>query len=307
MDFAALQVFKAVADEGGISPAARKLHRVQSNVTTRIQQLEASLGTQLFVREKRRLHLSPAGELFRQYAEQMLRLSEQARNAVLGDVPRGVLRVGTLESTAASRLPPLLSRFHGKYPAVRVELTTGTTDALVEAVLSRRLEAAFVADCGASNQLEATPAFKEELVLVAPRPHPRIRRPQDVRTDTLIVFPGGCAYRRRLQAWLAGDGVVPDRVLELSSYHAIVACVASGTGIALVPRSVLQTIRRQEGVAVYPLRANSGGSTTSLVWRKGEPSLPLKALQAEVVRLRKAARLPRVRARDAGGSMKSMA
>ena len=300
MDFAALQVFKAVADEGGISPAARKLHRVQSNVTTRIQQLEASLGTQLFVREKRRLHLSPAGELFRQYAEQMLRLSEQARNAVLGDVPRGVLRVGTLESTAASRLPPLLSRFHGKYPAVRVELTTGTTDALVEAVLSRRLEAAFVADCGASNQLAATPAFKEELVLVAPRSHPRIRRPRDVRTDTLIVFPGGCAYRRRLQAWLAGDGVVPDRVLELGSYHAIVACVASGTGIAFVPRSVLQTVRRQEGVAVYPLRANSGGSTTSLVWRKGEASLPLKVLQAEIVRLRKAARRPSVRARDAG-------
>lgn len=299
MDFAALQVFKAVADEGGISPAARKLHRVQSNVTTRIQQLEASLGTQLFVREKRRLHLSPAGELFRQYAEQMLRLSEQARNALLGDVPRGVLRVGTLESTAASRLPPLLSRFHGKYPAVRVELTTGTTDALIEAVLSRRLEAAFVAD-GASNQLAATPAFKEELVLIAPRPHPRIRRPQDVRTDTLIVFPGGCAYRRRLQAWLAADGVVPDRVLELGSYHAIVACVASGTGIAFVPRSVLQTVRRKEGVAVYPLRANGGASTTSLVWRKGEPSLPLKALQAEIVRLRQAARLSSGRARDAG-------
>src|SRR5262245_27716847 len=96
MDFAALQVFKAVADEGGISSAARKLHRVQSNVTTRIQQLEASLGTTLFVREKRRLHLSSAGRVFLHYAEQMLRLSEQARSAVLGDVPRGVLCGGTL-------------------------------------------------------------------------------------------------------------------------------------------------------------------------------------------------------------------
>ena len=104
MDFATLRVFKAVVDEGGISPAARKLHRVQSNVTTRIQQLEAALGTRLFVREKRRLHLSPAGELYLRYAEQMLELSEQARAAVMGDAPRGVLRLGTLESTAASRL-----------------------------------------------------------------------------------------------------------------------------------------------------------------------------------------------------------
>jgi len=286
MDFAALQVFKAVADEGGISSAARKLHRVQSNVTTRIQQLEASLGATLFVREKRRLHLSSAGRVFLHYAEQMLRLSEQARSAVLGDVPRGVLRVGTLESTAASRLPPLLARYHARYPAVRVELVTGTTDALVEAVLGRRVEAAFVADCAASARLDATPAFDEELVLVAPRSHPAIRRSEDVRADTLIVFPTGCAYRRRLQGWLGAD--VPEKALELASYHAIVACVASGTGIAVVPRSVLRTIRGSHGVAVHPLAGRNAASTTSLVWRKGELSLPVKALQVEVAALRKA-------------------
>src|SRR5438132_10084063 len=103
MDFAALQVFKAVVDEGGITPAARKLHRVQSNVTTRIQQLEASLGTKLFVRHKRRLHLSPASTLFLGYVEQMLAISEEARNAVADGMPRGVLRIGALESNVASR------------------------------------------------------------------------------------------------------------------------------------------------------------------------------------------------------------
>jgi DNA-binding transcriptional LysR family regulator len=293
MDFAALQVFKAVVDEGGISPAARKLHRVQSNVTTRIQQLEASLGTKLFVREKRRLFLSPAGELFLGYVEQLLRISAQARSAVLGDAPRGVLRIGTLESSAASRLPPLLSRYHDKYPAVRVELTTGTTDALVEAVLSRKLEAAFVAECAAAT-LDTMPVFPEELVVVAPRSHAKIRRAQDVQTDTVIAFPSGCAYRRRLQSWLAAGGVVPEKILELSSYHAIVACVASGTGIALVPRSVLDTIRGIKGVSTYALAANKGRVTTSLVWRKGEASLALRALQAELADFRKAGKPERI-------------
>jgi DNA-binding transcriptional LysR family regulator len=288
VDFAALQVFKAVVDEGGISPAARKLHRVQSNVTTRIQQLEASLGTQLFVREKRRLFLSPAGELFLGYVDQLLKISEQARNAVLGDAPRGVLRLGTLESTAASRLPPLLSHYHGKYPEVRVELATGTTDSLVEAVLGRKLEAAFVAECDSAAPVEAMPVYLEELVIVAPRSHARIRRAQDVRTDTVIAFPSGCAYRRRLQAWLAAGGIAPDKVLELSSYHAIVACVASGTGIALVPRSVLETIRGTRNVSVYPLASNQGRVTTSLVWRKGEGSLPLRAFRDELADFRKA-------------------
>jgi DNA-binding transcriptional LysR family regulator len=290
MDFAALQVFKAVADEGGISAAARKLHRVQSNVTTRIQQLEASLGAQLFVRAKGRLHLSPAGEVFRRHVEEMLCIAERARDAVRGDAPRGVLRLGTLESTAASRLPPLLARYHARHPGVRIELSTATTDALLEALRARRIEAAFVADCVASPQVESMPAFAEELVLVAPRSHPPVRRPQDVRADTLIAFPAGCAYRRRLQGWLASGSVAPDKVLELGSYHAIVACVASGTGIALAPRAVLETIRRTDDVAIYPLGAQRGASTTSLVWRKGEQSLALKALRAELAALRGAGR-----------------
>lgn len=290
MDFASLQVFKAVADEGGISRAARRLHRVQSNVTTRIQGLEASLGTQLFVRERRGLHLSPAGQVFLQYAERMLRLAGEARDAVAGDAPRGVLRIGTLESTAASRLPPLFARYHAAHPAVTVELVTGTTDALIEAVLGRRLEAAFVADCRPSVRLDALPAFREELVLVAPRSHPAIRRGRDVRADTLIAFPSGCAYRRRLHDWLGADGVVPARVLELASYHAIVACVASGTGIAIVPRSVLATLRHDEGVAVHPLGRGAAASATALVWRKGESSAPLRALQAGLAALRKPAR-----------------
>jgi DNA-binding transcriptional LysR family regulator len=281
LDLAALQVFKAVVDEGGISPAAKKLHRVQSNVTTRIQQLEASLGTKLFYREKRRLVLSPEGSLFLKYTRQLLELSDQARTAMLGDTPRGVFRVGTLESTAAGRLPPLLSRFHDKYPAVRVELTTGTTDALVDAVLTRRVEAAFVADCSVADQLELMPVFAEELVVIAPRSHPKIRSARDVRSDTIISFPSGCAYRRHLQAWLATGDIVPDKVLDLSSYHAIVACVASGSGIAIAPRSVLETIRGAKAIAVYPLPGKKT-VTTSLIWRKGETSLALKALRTEL-------------------------
>lgn len=283
MNFAALQIFKAVADAGGISAAAKKLHRVQSNVTTRIQQLEASLGTQLFVRDKGRLHLSPAGELFLNYAEALLKLSQQARDAVSGSVPRGVLRIGTLESTAASRLPPLLSRYHKKYPAVRVELTTGTTDALIEAVLDRKVEAAFVAECTARPQLEILPVCTEELVLIAPKSHPKVRHPRDVRADTIISFPSGCTYRRLLQGWLATGDVVPEKTLELSSYHAIVACVASGTGIAFAPRSVLETIRGTRDVAVYPLGTGKGKAVTSLIWRKGESSPALEAMRTEAI------------------------
>jgi DNA-binding transcriptional LysR family regulator len=279
MDLASLRVFKAVVDEGGITQAARKLHRVQSNVTTRIQQLEASLGTQLFVRDKRRLHLSPAGELFLGYADELLRLSDQAKSAVSGDSPQGTLRIGSLESTVASRLPALLSSYHGRFPRVRIELATGTNDSLVEAVAARKLEAAFVAECKPGGALEVLPAYKEQLAVIAAHSHAPIRKPRDVRADTVIAFPSGCAYRRRLQAWLATEDIVPDRTLELASYHAIVSCVAAGTGVAFVPRSVLETFRGIAQIAVYGLPAATARVTTPLVWRKGESSLALNALR----------------------------
>jgi DNA-binding transcriptional LysR family regulator len=284
MDLASLRVFKAVVDEGGITQAARKLHRVQSNVTTRIQQLEASLGAQLFVRDKRRLHLSPAGELFLGYADELLRLSDQARTAVSGDSPQGTLRIGSLESTVASRLPALLSRYHERYPRVHIELATGTNDALLESVASRKLEAAFVAECKPGGALEVLPAYQEQLTVIAANSHSPIRRPRDVRGDTVIAFPTGCAYRRRLQGWLATENIVPERTLELASYHAIVSCVAAGTGVAFVPRSVLETFRGIAQIAAYDLPAAAAKVTTPLVWRKGESSLALSALRELVAK-----------------------
>lgn len=286
MDFAALQFFKAVVDEGGITAAAKRLHRVQSNVTTRIKQLEESLGTQLFVRDRRRLRLTPAGELFHGYAEKLLQLSQQARDAVLDGTPRGTLRLGTLESIAASRLPPLLSRYHEKYAGVRIELVTGTNDDLLEAVLRGKVEAAFVAEAGGAT-FDVTPAFNEELVVIAPAGHPKIRRAGDLRTNTVVAFPSGCAYSRRLQAWFAIDDRVPERVMELSSYHAIVACVASGSGVALVPRSVLAAVRCADHISIHALGRKADRITTCLVSRKGEESLALNALKFELARLKK--------------------
>src|ERR1700716_4189597 len=146
LDLDALQIFKAVAAHGGVTKAAAQLHRVQSNVTTRVKQLEERLGTRLFLRPSRKLVLSPEGELLLAYANRLLRLSSEAEAAVRSGTPRGTLRIGALESTSATRLPPILARFHSTYPEVQIELTTGTTGALISKVLKYDVEAAFVAE-----------------------------------------------------------------------------------------------------------------------------------------------------------------
>jgi DNA-binding transcriptional LysR family regulator len=275
-------------EEGGIIKAARKLHRVPSNVTKRIKQLESSMGVTLFHRDRQRLHLSPTGELLRSYADRLVQLSEEARAAVSGTTPRGLLKLGTLESTAASRLPGLLTDFHLQYPDVGLELTTGTNDFLVQAVAGRRLDAAFVAEPPATI-LAHMPVFRERLAVISSPDHPPIRRPQDIKNASLIAFPDGCAYRRVLQRWLGPDVFLTKRILELGSYHAIIACVASGTGIAMVPESVLDTMP-QTPVRRHPIPKALADFRTPLVWRDGEISPPVLALRTLVASLKKAAK-----------------
>jgi DNA-binding transcriptional LysR family regulator len=287
MNFSDLEIFKAVVDEGGIIKASRRLHRVPSSVTSRIQQLESSMGVSLFHRDRQRLHLSPTGELLRGYADRLIQLSEEARSVVSGAKPQGLLRLGTLESTAASRLPQLLTDFHRLYPDVRLELSTGTNDLLMQALADRRLDAAFTAEAPTQSLVQSlanVPVFRERLVVVSGLDHPPIRRAGDVKDASLIAFPDGCAYRRVLQRWLGVDSLAGKRTLELASYHAIVACVASGTGIALVPESVLDTMP-QAHVQRHALPRALADIRTPLVWRDGEISPPVLALRTLVASL----------------------
>ena len=209
MDLSDLRIFKTVAEEGGIARAAQKLHRVPSNISTRVRQLDESVGAQLFVRDKQRLFLSPSGEHLLGYADRLLRLSAEALGAVSKAPPRGVLRLGSLASTAVSRLLKVLAAYHKAYPDVRVELITGTNDALTAAVLERRIEAAFVAEVPSSKELVAERLFRERLVVISSLRHASIRRPQGVDGDSVITFPSGCAYRRVLQHGSVARGSRP--------------------------------------------------------------------------------------------------
>ena len=279
MELTELRIFKAVAEQGGITKAAAALNRVQSNVTTRVKQLEERLGTRLFHRQGRRLVLSSEGRLLLGYADRLLRLSAEAQAALKGHAPHGVLKFGALESTAATRLPAVLARYHRDYPAVRLELVTATTGALVDKVLREELEAAFVAEPFAAGGLQTRHVFTEELVLVTARDHPRVAGPGDLASRTVLAFPTGCSYRRRLELWLGRSHLAAERVMEYGSYHAIVACAAAGSGIAVVPKSVLRATGMQAQVALHPLPPKIAQAKTMLVWRHGHRSAALDALR----------------------------
>jgi DNA-binding transcriptional LysR family regulator len=277
MDLSGLRIFSTVVREGGVTRAAERLHRVQSNVTTRIRQLEDDLGTPLFIREGKRLHLTPSGQVLLGYADRLLALADEARSAVHDPRPRGVLRLGAMESTAAVRLPEPLNQFHQLYPDVVLELRIGNPETLAKAILAGELDAAFVAEPIAGVPFEKVHAFDEEPVIVSATGHPPIGK-KGGSPRSVLVFENGCPHRKRLEDWYAKRGEMPERTIELGSYHAMLGCVLAGMGIALLPESVLATFPEGRRLTIHRLPRGENRSKTVLIWRKGAGSPNIQAL-----------------------------
>ncbi|MGC1140547.1 LysR family transcriptional regulator NmoR [Pseudomonas aeruginosa] len=266
MDLSSLEIFRAVAHEASVTRAAQQLQRAQSNVTTRIRQLEEDLGVELFLRDGKRMSLTEHGSEFLAYAEQLLALADEARQSMHPTEPGGRLRLGSMESTAASRLPALLASYHKACPRVALEVSTGTSRALFDGVRARRLDCALVAaGPGWAGELDGSglrgePLFREELLMILPAEHPPVHDVAEVRLRTLAGFARGCTYRQ-----LAEDSLgTPLTVQEVGSYHAILACVAAGACVGVLPRSVLQLL------GTPPLRSLPLAEVdTWLVWREG--------------------------------------
>ena len=180
MEFGQLRIFQAVAEEGSIARAAERLHRVPSNLSTRLRQLEEQLGVDLFLRERQRLQLSPAGKVLLDYAARLFALQEEARAAVQGGEPVGDFALGSMYSTAAIHLPPRLAEYHRRYPAVNLQLQTAPSGELVESLLGGRLDAVLVDGPLDFDGLEGLPMFEERMVLVTENGHPPVRGPEDV-------------------------------------------------------------------------------------------------------------------------------
>ena len=286
MDARDLATFEAVARLGGIGRAARELNTVQSNVTQRVRRLEQTLGVSLFERSRAGTRLTSAGERLMPYATRVDALLDETGRAARDDgAPRGTLTVGSLETTAALRLSPLLASYVQAYPGVDFVLRTGTTAEMVERVLDRELEGAFVCGPVVHPQLISTPAFTEDLALLsAPteRTLAAVLRQPDLR---LVILRAGCSYRQRLEELLARRGVVGLRRLEFGTLEAILGAVAAGLGITLMPRALIGPAWRGGRIRAHRLPASEARVQTMFVRRRDMlPSSALMAFQEHVTR-----------------------
>jgi LysR family transcriptional regulator, cell division regulator len=269
MDTAGLKMFEAVARTGGMNRAAAELNTVQSNVTARIRALEAELGCPLFERHSRGVALTAAGQRLLPYARRMAWLLADAARAARDDgLPCGPLTIGSLETTVALRLSPLIASYAASCPEVDLALRPGTTAELIEAVLDRRLEGAFVCGPVAHPSLVEQVMFEEELALLAAPGLGSIEAATQGGIARIVVLRAGCSYRQRLEALLARRGIAVPRLLEFGTLEAIFGCVAAGLGITLLPRALVGPVWQSGRVSLHRLPPAEALVTTVFIHRR---------------------------------------
>jgi LysR family transcriptional regulator, cell division regulator len=272
MELSDLVTFSTVARVGGITRAAGELNTVQSNITQRVKALEAEIGTALFERHSRGMTLTGAGRRLLPYAERMAALSREAVLAARDDgEPKGPLAIGSLETTAAVRLPQLLAAFHRRFPAVQLSLRTATTADLVAAVLDGALDGAFVAGPIEHAELIAETAFREELVLVTARHWTSLAALRAATREsgpTALVFRAGCTYRQKLEQVFTEFGWPCSARFEFGTLDGMVGCAAADMGVTLLPRAVVERGELGGNIRIHALKASQSRVDTLFIRRR---------------------------------------
>ncbi|MFN4130865.1 MAG: LysR family transcriptional regulator [Paracoccaceae bacterium] len=262
-----IEVFLAVAEEGTISAAARRLGVSPPAVSQQLAAVEVALAAILFDRAARPFALTPAGSLFRRHAQVILNTEAEARaDLARADLARlSTLRLGMIEDLDAEVTPTLLSGLAQDMTDCRFLLETGASHRLLDKLEARALDVAVAAELGAEGAdagwREVHPILTEPFVAV---------RPKAAAEVPLILYSARHLMGRQIAGHLARANQRPQVRFELDSYHAILALVAQGAGwTILTPLALHHAARFLDAVEVHPLPGAPLTRSISLSARAG--------------------------------------
>ncbi len=239
MELRQLRYFLAVVNAQNFTRASEAVHVSQPSLSVQIGALEDELGTRLFDRLGKKVVLTQAGEVLRDHAERALRELEQAAQAVqeLHGASRGRLIVGTISTVNSYLIPPLVSRFKQRFPAIHLQVHAQPSADIVSGLLANRLDVGICLLPVPTDRLTVVPLFEERLVLVAPpKSERRMRlRMQDLVGLPLVLMPADYCLRKMIEGECAEAGIQPEVVLEMTSPEGILQAVAGGAGFTILP------------------------------------------------------------------------
>jgi len=266
MDSNLLKVFVSVANNKSISLGAKELNFAQSNVTSRIKQLEKSLGFSIFHRVPKGVILNREGEKLYKHAVEIVSKVDDAIVDMQNIHYQKKLIVGSTDCNAAVRISSFLMKLHEDYPHIQLELLTGTTRDIREKILNYQVDIAFISGEPQDSELMILKKYEEEIAVLEPK--------NENTPNVILSFKEGCTYDEFLENYYKEKGIKVEKSLSFGSLETILACVKAGMGKTLLPTNLVDKLGFTDDLKITKLDAQTAYIPTCLVCRKNHiPSI----------------------------------
>jgi DNA-binding transcriptional LysR family regulator len=277
LELSELRSFLVLAHYLHFGDAAEALHVSQPALTKQIQKLESKVEGPLLIRGYRRVSLTPAGEILRDRAQDLLReaemAEEMARLAVRGRA--GLLRIGFGIASLAAGLPDILTRFRQNFPAVQVSLRDMSTPNQIEALEQREIDVGFVRLPVERPDLVTVPVLEERLVAAIPKGMSYRKGLASLCNEPFVVIARSvsASFVDHLVRTCQAAGFSPRIVQEANELFTVLNLVRGGVGVSLVPRSA--NLMHVPNVRLLDTGLDEAKWKIGLAWRKAHPLEPL--------------------------------
>lgn len=289
MELRQLQTFVAIIYAGSFAQAAEHLGYTQPTLTAHIQSLERELKVKLFDRLGHRVRLTREGECFFSYTERILKLVNEATDAISEKAVQGKIIIGASETFSVVRLPSLLKEFRQKHPTFDIELKFGDIARFYDDLRNNTIDIAFIltGEVPYSN-LTTEILCPEPMSLIASPEHPLAGRPNIDVTDFIkedfIVTQEGCAYRDFIENLLDKNHIKPRSYMKVKNIEAIKQFVISGLGIAILPRIYVEKEVAARMLTELPWDGPDFGMYTQVAYHKDKWLSPVALSFLELTR-----------------------
>ena len=252
-----LMVFTAVADAGGMSAAAKKLHVSQPTVSQAIAELEKYYGVKLFERLSQKLYLTKEGELMLSFSRHILDSFDQMEQAMDQAVKKTCLRIGCSVTVGTCLINDILDQARVKMPDLRINVVVANSSDIEQAILCNEVDLGIVEGILKSNELLITPVCEDELVVVCGSCHP-LAKEKIITLDMLmgqdyISRESGSAERNQLEKLFEEHGLQLVRTFCSTNTEAIKNAVIRGRGIAVLSGRMIEKERAAGDIVVLPI------------------------------------------------------
>lgn len=273
MELRQLQTLISIQKAGSFSRAAEQLGYTQPTLTAHIQSLERELQVKLFDRLGHQVHLTHDGTVFIAYAEQILKLVEEAQGAVSKEDQQGKIIIGVSETFSVVRLPALLKEFRRRYPSIQIELQFGDAAKFQGDLIHNVIDLAVILN----EKIENTYVYSELLCpepmsLVSSADHSLAGGPKIVSSkfenENVIVTQEGCAYRLYIENLLKNQEIQPRSLMKVKNIEAIKQFVMSGMGLAILPQIYVEKEISEQLLAELSWSGDNLDLYTQMVYHK---------------------------------------